>query len=141
MPHTLNAVSDAKFVPGSYYIASRDCLSVKLWDVRKASDATGNCKPVYSAQVTDYIKNKPSQHLDTLNLSDQFFLDVTPDGRHIATGGYNRSAHVIDINATTNAVVTCKFGEKRDTNSMNVTAYSSSKKLPFREGLELKKRV
>ena len=61
MPHALNAVSDAKFVPDSHYIASRDCQTVKLWDVRKASDSAGNCTPIYSAQVMDYLKSKPSQ--------------------------------------------------------------------------------
>ena len=134
----VNAVSDAKFVPNTYYIVSRDFLSVKLWDLRKASDKS---KPIYSAQVTDYIKNKYSSHLEDINLSDKFFLDVSPDGKHLATGGYNRSGHVIDINATSNASILCKFGAERDGNATNLNLYSASKKLPFKEGLELKKRV
>jgi len=43
------------------------------------------------------------------NLTDDFFLEVTPDGKHIATGGYMKSGHVIDINGTSNSTVTCVF--------------------------------
>ena len=50
-----------------------------------------------------------TQLLENENLEDQFFLDVTPDGKHIATGGYNRSGHVIDINATSNSSIACQF--------------------------------
>ena len=138
-PHALNAVFDAKFVPDSFYIASRDRQTVKLWDVRRASDSAGHCSPVYSAQVMDYLKSKPTQQLETL--SDQFFIDVTPDGRHLATGGYHRSGHVIDLDATTNTRVSCVFGEKRDTPTGTVAAYGPGKRLSGRESLEPKKRV
>lgn len=36
------------------------------------------------------------------NIADQFFLELSPDGRHMATGAYNKSAHVLDINCTAN---------------------------------------
>jgi len=40
-------------------------------------------------------------------LDDEFFLSLSPDGKYFATGGYNRAAHVIDANATTNTSITC----------------------------------
>lgn len=52
--------------------------------------------------------------MDQDSLDDQFFIDVTPDGKHIATGGYNKSGHVIDINSTSNTVISCNFGAPKD---------------------------
>ena len=40
-------------------------------------------------------------------LEDQFFIHASPDGKHIATGGYNRAGHVMDINATSNQTINC----------------------------------
>jgi WD40 repeat protein len=105
-----NAVSSARFV-GDCQIVSRDYLTVKLWDIRKASDT---CQPVYSAQVTDYLERNLVSLMEHECLDDQFFCDVTQDGKHIATGGYNKSAHVLDINTTCNTVIPCTFGAPRD---------------------------
>ena len=61
----LNVVSDASFIPGNQnYIISRDYLSAKLWDLRKGInrstsmivDSLNYTKPVYSAQITDYLE-------------------------------------------------------------------------------------
>lgn len=38
-------------------------------------------------------------------LDDEFFISLSPDGKHIATGGYNRAAHVMDIVATYNTAI------------------------------------
>jgi len=40
-------------------------------------------------------------------LDDEFFISLSPDGKYIATGAPNRSAHVIDTNATTNISIAC----------------------------------
>lgn len=42
-------------------------------------------------------------------LEDQFFVDVSPDGKHIATGAYNKSGHVMDVNFTENRAINCRF--------------------------------
>lgn len=62
-------------------------------------------------------------------LDDQFFLDVTPDGKHMATGGYNKSAHVIDINTTSNTVIPCNFGAPRDQAAGKLKVYNKQKRL------------
>jgi len=89
-------------------------MSVKLWDLRKAESIAFNCKPIYSTPVTDYMERNLPQLLEHENLEDQFFLDISPDGKHFATGGYNRSGHVIDINSTTNTAISCLFRADRD---------------------------
>lgn len=62
-------------------------------------------------------------------LDDQFFIDVTPDGKHMATGGYNKSAHVVDINSTSNIVVPCNFGAARDSPAGKLKVYNKQKRL------------
>ena len=58
---TASCVSDAKFIPNSYQIASRDYMCVKLWDLRSASNMhPSKSRPIYSAQVTDYMERNVS---------------------------------------------------------------------------------
>lgn len=127
-----NAVSDARFI-GDNNIVTRDYMTVKLWDLRSSG------KPLYSAQVTDYLERNLASLMDQDCLDDQFFMDVTPDGKHIATGGYNKSAHVIDINATTNTVVPCNFGASRDSTAGKLKVYNkNTKRLVTQSNLETK---
>lgn len=85
-------MSDVSFVPNSdYLLMSRDYLSAKLWDLRKASNAQSSggmivdtnpnpVLPIYSAQVTDYLERNLANQLEQDALDDQFFLSVSPDG-------------------------------------------------------------
>ena len=63
---------------------------------------------------------------------------MTPDGKHIATGGYNKSAHVIDINATSNTVVPCNFGAPRDQTAGKLKVYNKTKRLVSQSSIETK---
>ena len=42
-------------------------------------------------------------------LNDEFFTSLSPDGKHLVTGGYNKTAHVIDANSTMNTSIECSF--------------------------------
>lgn len=79
----LNVISDASFVPNSdHLIMSRDYLSAKLWDMRMGANAStsmivdspSTVKPIYSAQVTDYLERNLANQLEQDALDDQFFL-------------------------------------------------------------------
>lgn len=72
-------------------------------------DSGNEAKPLYSAQVTDYSERNLTNLMESNCLDDSFFMDVSPDGHHIATGAYNKSGHILDINATTNSTIVCKF--------------------------------
>ena len=125
-----NSVSEARFV-GDHQLVSRDYMTVKLWDIRTAPTSQGDpvTKSVYSAQVSDYMERNLTVLMEQDCLDDQFFVDVTPDGKHLATGGYNKSAHVIDINATSNTVVPCHFGAARDSPAGKLKIYNKQKRL------------
>ena len=120
-------------------------MCVKLWDLRNASNMLcSRSRPIYSAQVTDYMERNLSLLHENDCLTDQFFLDVSPDGKYFSTGGYNRSAHVIDIQATTNTTVNCNFKAERDQPAGKLKVYSKNKKItgpPSSEKVDTKKRV
>lgn len=59
-----NSVSDARFIEGNHQVVSRDYLNVKLWDLRAASTAGVCSKPIYSAQVTDYMERNLTSLMD-----------------------------------------------------------------------------
>ena len=69
------------------------------------------------------------QLYDNDSLDDQFFVDVSPDGKHIATGAYNKSGHVMDLNFTENRQIACKFRQARDTQAGLLKLYNKNKKL------------
>jgi len=87
--------------------------------------------------------------LDNDSLDDQFFLDLTPDGKYLATGAYNRCGHIIDANAMTNTVVNTIFGAERDSPAGKLKTYSAKNKrlmVPststgIEARIDLKKRV
>ena len=119
----LAQVTDAKFIPFSdHTVLSRDYLTAKLWDVRTAQtngyaassmivDTDVDASPLWSAQVTDYMEKNLADLYGEGNLeNDQFTLSVSPDGKHFATGAYNRSCHVMDVNATMNQAIVCRYG-------------------------------
>ena len=130
----INSVSEAKFVQNPNVLYSRDYLSVKLWDLRTAQSSfdsrMGNShkKPLYSAQVTDYMERNLGRLLENDSLDDRFFMDVSNDGKYIATGGYDRSGHILDVNASSNTVVKTKFGAERNTSAGLLKIYDKQKK-------------
>jgi len=54
---------------------------------------------------------------------------VSPDGRYLATGGYNKSCHVMDVNATMNQAIVCKYGQRRDATVGSLKVYNKKKRL------------
>jgi hypothetical protein len=134
-------VSSAKFVPNNeHMIASRDYIYAKLWDMRMGAnantsshgmivDTVSSASPIYSAQVTDYFSSNLANLLESDSLDDQFFLDVSPDGKRIATGAYNKSGHVMDLNFTANSSICCKFDQPNGTPVGNLKVYGKNKKL------------
>jgi serine/threonine-protein phosphatase 2A regulatory subunit B len=130
----LNVVSDACFVPNSNHVLSRDYLSTKLWDLRMGDntmivDSHNTAKPIYSANVTDYLQSHLGDLHETDYRHDEFFLDVSPDGKHVATGSYNKSGHVQDIHATTSTSIVCKFNEQKDQSVGTLKVFDSKKRL------------
>lgn len=76
-------------------ILSREFMNVRMWDLRMG-------KSVFSAEINDAMtRSLPALHKADA-LDDEFFMAVSQDGKHLATGAYDKSAHVMDVNATSN---------------------------------------
>lgn len=124
----LNYVSGAYFLANGNHVISRDYMSVKLWDIRH-STGMHHSKPVYSAQVTEYMEKNLTKLYEQDSLDDEFFLSLSPDSKHIVTGAYNKSAHVIDTNATTNQIVRCRFDAQTGSSAARLKVYNKEKRL------------
>lgn len=70
-----------------------------------------------------------SNLLQNNSIADQFTMAISPNGQHIATGSYNKQGHVLDIGATTNQTVECKYDQPRDTPVGNLKVYGKKKRL------------
>jgi hypothetical protein len=78
------------------------------------------------------------------SIYDKFFMDVSPDNGYMVTGGYNKSAHVIDIGLGSNNTIETKFDMKRGKAAAKPRKYGATKKIPALEGAaapDFKKKV
>lgn len=80
-------------------LATRDYLTVKLWDIRQGMNnyefpatATGlkTSNPLMTIQVCDYLERNLFNLYEDESFYDKFFLDVSPCGKYLLTGAYNR---------------------------------------------------
>ena len=126
----INCVSKAKFLGNSEHtIATRDYLSVKLWDIRSTTQ-----KYYQNIQVCDYLDKGLISLYEDDSIYDRFFLDVSPNSQYLLTGAYNKSAHVIDVNGATNVTIPVSFDAKRGKVIGKARKYGTNKKLMAMEG-------
>ena len=118
----LSYCSGAEFLPDQTQVVSRDYMSIKVWDLRAD-------KPYFSANVNDYMERNLSQLSREDALDDEFFMALSPDGKYLSTGGYNRTAHIIDANATTNTSITCNHIQSSGQPVGVLKAYNKQKRL------------
>ena len=78
------------------YLAARDFLGVKVWDLTKTQ------KPVVSFNLNDNMKTKLSDMFEKDCLFDKFHLSCSADSNTILTGTYNNSFHLLDVDTCHN---------------------------------------
>ena len=90
-----SSISDIKFSPNGRYIAARDYLTVKIWDIHM------NNKPLRSISVHDQLKKRLSDTYENDAIFDKFEVEFSGDSRSIMTGSYNNNfmiyPHLIDL--------------------------------------------
>jgi len=62
-------------------------------------------------------------------LDDEFFTSLSPDGKHLVTGGYNKTAHVVDTNATMNTGIECNFMTGSGVKAGQTKNYNKNKRI------------
>lgn len=121
----INSLSSAKFFKKyPHLVASRDYLSIKLWDLRSTSQT-----PLMQCHTCDYLEKSLCNLYEEESIYDKFFMDISPCSNYILTGGYSKSGHIIDLNMTTNVTIQTNFDAKRGKIAGKARKYNSNKKL------------
>ncbi len=134
----ISSVSSANFHPtDNNYIACRDYLTCKVWDVRNT------VKPVKSLAVTDYIDKKLCDLYEAESVFDKFTIEFSPDGKHLITGAYNNNAHIVNVEEKHNSQLDAIFGNKRGKPCSKTRDYKGKKLEPISgaPAPDLKKKV
>ncbi|CCC68531.1 hypothetical protein NCAS_0B04470 [Naumovozyma castellii] len=109
-----SSISDVKFSPNGRYIASRDYLTVKIWDINMDN------KPIKTINVHDQLKERLSDTYENDAIFDKFEVNFSGDSTSIMTGSYNNNFMIYpnvintDANDTTGIVKTFSQDSKND---------------------------
>ncbi len=88
--------SSVQFLKKGKYIAARDFLTVKIWDVCQ------NKQPVFQINLQQNYKQKLCEMFENDCIFDKFKLAGSEDGNHILTGNYNNNFHIVDFMDSSN---------------------------------------
>ncbi|KAH3676210.1 hypothetical protein WICPIJ_009170 [Wickerhamomyces pijperi] len=88
-----SSISDVKFSSDGRYIASRDYLTVKIWDINMEKE------PVKTINIHDHLKDKLCDTYENDAIFDKFECVFSGDGKSVMTGSYNNNFMVYQ-NAT-----------------------------------------
>ncbi|CCE64245.1 hypothetical protein TPHA_0H00350 [Tetrapisispora phaffii CBS 4417] len=80
-----SSISDVKFSPNGRYIASRDYLTIKIWDVNMDN------KPLKTINIHEQLKDRLSDTYENDSIFDKFELSFSGDSSSIMTGSYNNN--------------------------------------------------
>jgi serine/threonine-protein phosphatase 2A regulatory subunit B len=83
------SVSDVTFLPGDK-MATRDYLTVKLWDLRQER------RPLKVVPVHEHLRPRLCDLYENDSIFDKFEVGASADGRHIITGTYDDQVMLID---------------------------------------------
>ena len=92
----ISSYSNMVFLGNSRYIAARDFLTVKVWDIAK------NDRPVACVTIQQSLKTKLCDIFENDSIFDRFNIAVSKDSNTLLTGNYNNCFHTIDINDSSN---------------------------------------
>ncbi|CAI6468486.1 CLL_HP2_G0015740.mRNA.1.CDS.1 [Saccharomyces cerevisiae] len=80
-----SSISDIKFSPNGRYIASRDYLTVKIWDVNMDN------KPLKTINIHEQLKERLSDTYENDAIFDKFEVNFSGDSSSVMTGSYNNN--------------------------------------------------
>jgi len=89
----ISSISDVKFSHSGRYMATRDYLTCKIWDLHMES------KPVETFKVHEHLKSKLCALYENDCIFDKFECCWNGDDSAIMTGSYNNFFRIFDINS------------------------------------------
>ncbi|EDO14533.1 hypothetical protein Kpol_246p2 [Vanderwaltozyma polyspora DSM 70294] len=115
-----SSISDVKFSPNGRYIASRDYLTVKIWDVNMDN------KPLKTINIHEQLKERLSDTYENDAIFDKFEVEFSGDSSSIMTGSYNNNfmiyPNVINSNENDQTSIVKTFNENDvGSNSRNLS--------------------
>jgi serine/threonine-protein phosphatase 2A regulatory subunit B len=87
----VSSYSSATFTANEKYLAARDFLNVKIWDVAMPN------KPLNVIPVQESLKSKLYEMFDNEHISDSFSISANRDSRTLITGSFNSHFHFMDL--------------------------------------------
>lgn len=82
--------SSVEFLKNGKYLAARDYLTVKVWDLANTK------KPLLNIGLQETLKTKLCEVFENDCIFDKFKLSASNDGNTLLTGNYNNCFHLID---------------------------------------------
>ncbi len=80
-----SSISDVKFSSDGRYIASRDYMTVKIWDVNMEKE------PVKTINIHEQLRDKLCDTYENDAIFDKFECVFSGDGKSVMTGSYNNN--------------------------------------------------
>lgn len=80
-----SSISDVRFSFDGRYIASRDYMTVKIWDVNMERE------PIKTISIHEHIRDKLCDTYENDAIFDKFEVVFSGDGKSVMTGSYNNN--------------------------------------------------
>lgn len=80
-----SSISDVRFSQDGRYIASRDYMTVKIWDIKMERE------PVKTINIHEHIREKFCDTYENDAMFDKFEVVYSGDGKSVMTGSYNNN--------------------------------------------------
>eukprot|EP00123_Amoebidium_parasiticum_P022600 comp9091_c0_seq1/m.4263 comp9091_c0_seq1/g.4263 ORF comp9091_c0_seq1/g.4263 comp9091_c0_seq1/m.4263 type:complete len:439 (-) comp9091_c0_seq1:669-1985(-) len=103
----ISSITDVKFSNNGRYIASRDYMTVKVWDINMDKG------PVHTFQVHEYLRSSLCDLYENDCIFDKFECSWSHDDRYIMTGSYHHLFHVFDRETNTEVTLEAKTQKKK----------------------------
>lgn len=120
-----SSISDIKFSPNGRYIASRDYLTIKLWDVKM------NNKPLKTINIHEQLKERLSDTYENDAIFDKFEVEFSGDSSSIMTGSYNNNfmiyPNIVKSSEDNTSGIVKTFDDANNSNSLTGSSSNSHK--------------
>ncbi len=108
------SISDVRSTKDGRYIASRDYMTVKLWDTHM------NKTPIRTFGVHHYLKGQLRTLHNNGCIFDRFNVVFDGTGSHVLTGSYNNICYIYSLNTDSHTTVQlCKYPTRRKIGERN----------------------
>eukprot|EP00124_Ichthyophonus_hoferi_P005580 Ihof_evm1s848 gene=Ihof_evmTU1s848 len=103
----ISSITDIKFSNNGRYIASRDYMTVKVWDINMEKG------PVHTFPVHEYLRGSLCDLYENDCIFDKFECSWSHDDKQVMTGSYHHLFHTFDLENNTDITLEAKTQKKK----------------------------